>query len=149
MVKFVALEVNNNSMQTITKEWAVLVYDDRLFFEMLILEGAQAGLNWYTVLKKRIGYRQAFHNFIPKKVANMKDEELEKLRENPAIIRNRLKIYAARKNALVFLEIQKIFGSFSCYLWQFVAGKPIVNSWKKIEEMPATSKESDQLSKEK
>jgi DNA-3-methyladenine glycosylase I len=129
-------------------EWGVPVHDDRHLFEMLILEGAQAGLSWETVLKKRQGYRKAFHHFNPQMVAAMKDEELEALRENPEIIRNRLKIYAARQNAKVFLEIQKEFGSFDQYLWSFVQGRPIDNHRASFKEVPATTKESDALAKD-
>ena len=129
-------------------EWGVPVYDDRLLFEMLILEGAQAGLSWETVLRKREGYRAAFHNFIPEKVAQMTDEALEGLRDNPDIIRNRLKIYAARKNAIAFLDIQKEFGSFSTYLWRYVGNQPIVNDWHNMKEMPVTDKHSDAISKD-
>lgn len=129
-------------------EWAVPVHDDKKLFEMLILEGAQAGLSWETVLKKREGYRRAFYNFDPQKVANITDEELEALRNNPEIIRNRLKIYAARKNAIVFMQIQKEFGSFDTYVWQFVGGKPIINHWQKFEDVPITTAESDALSKD-
>lgn len=129
-------------------EWGVPAHDDRHLFEMLILEGAQAGLSWETVLKKRVAYRKAFHNFDPKKVAAMSDDELKELANNAAIIRNRLKIKAARTNAQVFIKIQKEFGSFDTYLWHFVHGKPIVNHWKWFDQMPATSKESDALSKD-
>jgi DNA-3-methyladenine glycosylase I len=129
-------------------EWGVPVHDDQRLFEMLILEGAQAGLSWETILKRREGYRKVFHNFDPKKVAKMKDGELESLRENPEIIRNRAKIYATRQNAKVFLEIQKEFGSFDQFLWAFVDGKPIKNHWKKFKEIPSTTKESDALSKD-
>ena len=129
-------------------EWGVPVYDDQLLFEMLILEGAQAGLSWETVLKKRDGYRKAFHQFVPAKVAAMTDDELEGLRDNPDIIRNRLKIYAARKNAITFLNIQKEFGTFSHYLWEFVGGKPIINEWAKMQDVPVTDKVSDALSKD-
>lgn len=129
-------------------EWGIPVHDDQRLFELLILEGAQAGLSWETVLKKREGYRKAFYQFDPKKVASMKDRELEALRDNPAIIRNRLKIYAARQNALVFLEIQKEFGSFDIYVWNFVKGKPIQNHWKKLKDIPATTPESEALSKD-
>ena len=129
-------------------EWGVPVYDDRLLFEMLILEGAQAGLSWETVLKKRDGYRKAFHGFVPAKVAAMTDDELERLRDNPDIIRNRLKIYAARKNAVVFLELQKEFGTFSRYLWGFVGSKPIINEWLEMQDVPVTDKVSDALSKD-
>ncbi|MDF3033516.1 MAG: DNA-3-methyladenine glycosylase [Alphaproteobacteria bacterium] len=108
-------------------EWGVPLHDDQRLFEMLVLEGAQAGLSWETVLKKRDGYRQAFHDFDPHKVARMTDENLEALRDNPDIIRNRLKIYAARRNAHVFLDIQKEQGTFDAYLWGFVEGKPVIN----------------------
>jgi DNA-3-methyladenine glycosylase I len=130
------------------EEWGIPVYDDRHLFEMLILEGAQAGLSWETILKRREGYRKVFHQFDPKKVAAMKDEELEKAMENPGIIRNRLKIYAARKNAIVFLALQKEFGSFSDYLWGFVNHTPIVNRRSVREKPIATSPESDALSKD-
>lgn len=129
-------------------EWGIPVHEDRHLFEMLILEGAQAGLSWETILKRRSGYREAFHHFDPVKVAAMKDHELEALRENDKIIRNRLKIYAARQNALIFLKIQKEFGSFDRYVWGFVGFKPIKNHWKSLKEIPATSKESDALSKD-
>lgn len=129
-------------------EWGIPVHDDHHLFEMLILEGAQAGLSWETVLKKREGYRKAFHHFDPAKVASMSDEELEALRENPEIIRNRLKIYASRRNAKVFLLIQKEFGSFDRYIWGFVNGKPIINQWKQFKDVPSTSPESDALSKD-
>lgn len=129
-------------------EWGIPVHDDRHLFEMLILEGAQAGLSWETILKRRDGYRKAFHRFDPAKVASMKDEELELLRENPEIIRNRLKINAARQNARVFLEIQQEWGSFDRYLWSFVKGKPIINRWKTLKDAPVTTAESDALSKD-
>jgi len=129
-------------------EWGIPVHDDRHLFEMLILEGAQAGLSWETILKRREGYKKAFYNFVPEKVAVITDDDLEALRENPEIIRNKLKISSARKNARVFLEIQKEFGSFDRYLWGFVDGKPIVNNWKSSEEVPVTTKESDSLSKD-
>jgi len=130
------------------QEWGVSVHDDQKLFEMLILEGAQAGLNWEIVLKKRAGYRQAFHQFDVEKVALMTDQELENLRDNPAIIRNRLKIFSARKNARVFLAIQKEFGSFDAYVWRFVGGKPIINHPKTLKDLPTSSKESDALSKD-
>src|SRR5271170_1647973 len=104
------------------KEWGVPVHEDKHLFEMLILEGAQAGLSWETILKRREGYRKAFHRFDPVKVASMSDEELEALLQNPEIIRNRLKVFAARQNARVFLTIQKEFGSFDRYLWSYVDG---------------------------
>lgn len=130
------------------QEWGIPVHDDQLLFEMLILEGAQAGLSWETVLKKREGYRRAFYNFLPEKVAAMTDTELEALRENPEIIRNRLKIYATRRNAIIFLQIIKEFGSFDSYLWQFVNNKPIINKWQHLGEAPASSPQSDALSKD-
>lgn len=129
-------------------EWGIPVHDDRHLFEMLILEGAQAGLSWETVLKKREGYRKAFHKFDAIKVASMSDKELEMLRQNPDIIRNRLKIFATRQNAQVFLKIQEEFGSFDRYLWRFVNGKPIQNHWKSLKESPQATAESDALSKD-
>lgn len=130
------------------QEWGVPVHDDRKHFEMLILEGAQAGLSWETVLKKREAYREAFHRFDPKKVAAMTDEQLEACLQNPGIIRNRLKVFAARKNAQAFLRIQKEFGSFDAYIWGFVNHQPLVNRWRSLKEVPATSAESDALSKD-
>lgn len=130
------------------KEWGIPVHDDRHLFEMLILEGAQAGLSWETILKRREGYREAFFNFDPAKVASMSDEELEGLLHNEKIIRNRLKIFSARQNAQVFLKIQKEFGSFDRYVWNFVNGKPIVNQWKQLKDAPVSTKESDALSKD-
>ncbi len=129
-------------------EWGVPSHDDRHLFEMLILEGAQAGLSWETVLKKREGYRQAFHHFDPVKVAAMNDDELTALRNNPTIIRNRLKIESTRKNARAFLKIQEEFGSFDAYLWAFVDGKPIINHWTTFREIPSTTLASAALSKD-
>ncbi len=128
------------------QEWGVPVHDDGKHFEFLILEGAQAGLSWETILKRREGYRKAFKNFDPKAVARMTDQELEALLQNGDIIRNRLKVFAARKNAQVFLQIQQKFGSFNAYVWPFVGGKPKINSWKSLKDVPATSPESDALS---
>lgn len=130
------------------EEWGVPVHDDRVLFEFIILEGAQAGLNWFTILQRREGYREVFKEFDPVKVAAMTDEELELLREEPKIIRNKLKIYSARNNAKVFLEIQKEFGSFDTFLWSFVEHKQIINKYKTIEEVPVTTEVSDRLSKE-
>lgn len=130
------------------QEWGVPVHDDRKHFEMLILEGAQAGLSWETVLKKRDAYRDAFHQFDPVKVAAMTDADLEACLLNPGIIRNRLKVFAARKNAQAFLRIQKEFGSFDTYVWRFVDNKPIVNRPRTLKDVPATSPESDALSKD-
>lgn len=130
------------------KEWGVPVYDDRHLFEMLILEGAQAGLSWETILKRREEYRRVFHHFDPVKVAKMTDEELNSLLENPGIIRNRLKVHAARQNALVFLQIQKEFDSFSNYVWNFVDGKPIVTRRNSLKDIPPSTTISDALSKD-
>jgi len=129
-------------------EWGIPSHDDHHLFEMLILEGAQAGLSWETILKRRDGYRKAFHNFIPSKVAAMTDETLEKLRTNPNIIRNRLKIYAARQNARVFLAIQKEFGTFDSYVWSFVKNQPILNHPKHFKDLPSKTPTSDLLSKD-
>lgn len=129
-------------------EWGRPVHDDRHLFEMLILEGAQAGLSWETILKRRQAYLKAFHHFDPSKVAAMSDEALELLRNNENIIRNRLKIYAARQNARVFLQIQKEFGSFDIYLWAFVHGKPIVNHRGSFADVPVSTPESLALSKD-
>lgn len=129
-------------------EWGVPVHDDHKLFEFLILEGAQAGLSWETILKRREGYSKVFHHFDPHKVARMSDKELELVLQNPAIIRNRLKVYSARQNARVFFQIQKEFGSFDHYLWRFVDNKPIINKWKSLREIPPKTAESDALSKD-
>ncbi len=120
-------------------EWAIPCHDDRHLFEMLILEGAQAGLSWETILKRRAEYRKAFHQFDPLKVSAMGDLELEGLLQNPGIIRNRLKVFAARTNAQAFLAIQKEYVTFDRYLWGFVKGEPINNHWKKSDEVPVTT----------
>ncbi|MCF6353230.1 MAG: DNA-3-methyladenine glycosylase I [Cyclobacteriaceae bacterium] len=130
------------------EEWGLPVHDDIKHFEFLILEGAQAGLSWATVLKKREGYRKAFANFDYKKVAQFDESQMEELVLNPAIIRNRLKIKSAVTNAKCFIEVQKEFGSFDKYIWSFVGGKPIINSWEKMGDVPASTKESDALSKD-
>jgi len=129
-------------------EWGIPVHEERLLFEMLILEGAQAGLSWETVLKKRKSYQKAFHHFDPQKVAAMTDDTLEALCLDPSIIRNRLKIFSARQNARVFLKIQEEFGSFDRYLWGFVNHTPIITSRKSLKELPTTTAESDALSKD-
>jgi DNA-3-methyladenine glycosylase I len=129
-------------------EWGVAIHDDRSLFEFLILEGAQAGLSWSTILKKREGYRKAFHNFDPRKISRYTRRDVSRLLVNPEIIRNRLKITAAITNARAFLQIQKEFGSFDNYIWQFVNGKPIPNSWKKITDIPSNTPESDAMSKD-
>ena len=130
------------------REWGVPVRDDHKQFEFLILEGAQAGLSWSTVLNKRKGYRKVFANFDPVKVARFSEKKIETLIQNPGIIRNRLKIAAAVNNARAFLAIQKEFGSFDAYIWAFVGGKPLQNLWKVMADIPATSPESDALSKD-
>ncbi|KTC90603.1 DNA-3-methyladenine glycosylase I [Fluoribacter dumoffii] len=129
-------------------EWGIPVHDDQKHFEMLILEGAQAGLSWETILKRREAYRKAFKQFDPYAVAKMSDEELTALLNDAGIIRNRLKIFSARKNALVFLSIAQEFGSFDNYIWQFVDGSPKVNYPKTLQEVPARTAESDALSKD-
>jgi len=129
-------------------EWGVPVHDDRQLFEMLILEGAQVGLSWYTILKRREGYRTAFKNFEPAKVARMTDKQLETVLTKADVIRNRQKIYSTRANARVFLEIQRELGSFDAYVWRFVGGKPIVRRPKSSKDYVATSPESDALSKD-
>jgi len=129
-------------------EWGVPVFDDKKLFEFLVLEGAQAGLSWSTVLNKRKGYSKAFANFNVKKVAKMTDAELEKLLLDPSIIRNRLKVFGARKNAHAFIAVQKEFGSFSKYIWDFVKGKPMQNKFKKMSDLPATTPLSDKISKD-
>ncbi len=130
------------------KEWGVPVYDDRLIFEFMSLEAAQAGLSWYTVLKKRENYRIAFENFQPEKVAKFDESRIVTLLQNPGIIRNRLKIESAINNARRFLDVQGTFGSFAKYIWNFVDGKPKINTIRKLSDYPATSKESDALSKD-
>ncbi len=130
------------------KEWGVPVHDDRTHFEFLILEGAQAGLSWSTILNKREAYRKAFAGFDPKKVARFTDAKLVKLLDNPGIVRNRLKVASAVRNARAFLEIQKEFGNFDAYAWPFVGGKPRVYRRRTMKDIPATSKESDAFSKD-
>jgi DNA-3-methyladenine glycosylase I len=129
-------------------EWGVPVRNDRQQFEFLILEGAQAGLSWATVLNRREGYRKAFCNFDPRVVAEFDQHKIQQLLQDPGIIRNRLKVAAAVTNARAFLQVQEEFGSFNDYIWGFVAGKPIQNRWKTHEQMPATSEQSDALSKD-
>jgi len=130
------------------KEWGVPVWDDRTQFEFLILEGAQAGLSWSTILNKRAGYRKLFAEFDPEKVARFTAKRVEKILLDPAIVRNRLKVQSAVTNAKAFLEVQKEFGSFCDYMWGFVDGKPLQNRFGKDGDVPATSTESDALSKD-
>lgn len=130
------------------EEWGVPVRDDRVHFEFLILESAQAGLSWWTILRKRDGYRRAFADFDATQVARFTPRTVEKLLGDPSIVRNRQKVEAAVNNARGFLQIQQEFGSFDRYVWEFVGGKPIVNRWRKMSEVPPTSPESDALSKD-
>ena len=130
------------------REWGVPTHDDRRIFEMLVLEGAQAGLSWATILNRRDGYRRAFANFDPARVAAFDDRRLERLREDPSIIRNRLKIYGTRTNAQAFRRVQSELGSFAAYLWNWVDGNRIVNHPRTLSELPATTALSDRMSKD-
>lgn len=130
------------------QEWGVPVHDDQKLFEFLLLEGAQAGLSWITILKKRENYRQAFDHFDPVKIACYDEQKIQDLLANEGIIRNRKKIEAAIENAKAFLAVQKEFGSFDRYIWQFVGGKPKKNAWKNLKDVPATSPESDAMSRD-
>ncbi len=143
-----SLDVSDAYLAYHDREWGVPARDDLKQFEFLILEGAQAGLSWSTVLHKREGYRKAFAAFDPVKVSRFTDKRLEKLVQNPAIIRNRLKISAAVSNARAFLEVQAEFGSFCNYIWGFVDGMPVQNRWRTQQQVPATSPISDALSKD-
>ena len=139
---------NNNKLmeEYHDKEWCVPVHEDRKLFEFLILEGAQAGLTWVTVLKKRENYRKAFDNFDFKKIAEYDEKKIKELLSNEGIIRNKLKIAATIQNAKAFLLIRKEFGSFDRYVWQFVSYKQIRNSWKSLKQLPSKTKESDAMS---
>lgn len=130
------------------EEWGVAVHDDRVHFEFLILEGAQAGLSWSTILNKREGYRKNFADFDVEKVARFTPARIEKILKDPGVVRNRLKVQAAVNNAKRFKEVQKEFGSFNRYIWQFVNGKTIIYRWKELSQVPATTKESDALSQD-
>ena len=130
------------------REWGVPAHDDRKHFEFLVLEGAQAGLSWSIVLKKREGYARAFSDFDPEIVARYTEKRIEKLMLNPQIVRNRMKIESVVRNARAFIAIQKEFGSFDSYSWRFVDGKPKVNRWKSMQKIPASSAESDAFSKD-
>jgi DNA-3-methyladenine glycosylase I len=130
------------------REWGVPVHDDRLMFEFLILEGAQAGLSWATILKKRENYRAAFDNFNPVLVAQYDENKVAELLDDAGIVRNRLKIASAIQNARAFLAVQEEFGSFDAYIWRFVGGAPIRNAWRSMAEIPAKTPESDALSKD-
>lgn len=129
-------------------EWGVPLHDERALFEFIVLEGAQAGLSWDTILRKREAYREAFDNFEVEKVARYTDKRIEKLLKNEGIIRNRLKINSAVNNAKAFIAVQKEFGSFDKYIWEFVGGKPIVNKWKDMSQIPAKTEVSDAVSKD-
>jgi DNA-3-methyladenine glycosylase I len=130
------------------KEWGVPIHDDGSLFEFLILEGAQAGLSWSTILRKREGYRKAFDNFDARKISKYSETDISRLLRDSEIIRNRLKISATITNARAFLQLQKEAGSFDSYIWQFVNGKPIRNSWKKATDIPSSTPESDAMSKD-
>ena len=129
-------------------EWGVPVRDDPTLFEFLVLEGAQAGLSWITILRKRDGYRALFDGFNAEKIARYTDKKLDKLLLDPRIVRNRLKVYGARQNARAFLDIQQSHDSFADYIWSFVEGEPIQNRWEGMKDVPATSPVSDRLSKD-
>ncbi|MFT4578120.1 MAG: DNA-3-methyladenine glycosylase I [Nitrospinales bacterium] len=130
------------------EEWGVPVHDDKTLFEFLILEGAQAGLSWTTILKKRENYRMAYNKFDPKKVAKFDNAKQQKLLQDQGIVRNRLKVAASVTNARAFLEVQKEFGSFDKYIWGLIGGKTLKNKWKSMDQVPATTKESDAMSKD-
>jgi len=130
------------------REWGVPVHDDRMQFEFLILEGAQAGLSWLTILKRRENYRKAFDNFDPLKIVENDEKRIMRLLANEGIIRNKLKVRSVVKNAIAILKIQEDFGSFDAYLWNFVNRKPIINTWKSWSEIPATTAESEKMSKD-
>lgn len=129
-------------------EWGVPKHDDQELFEMIVLEGAQAGLSWETILKKREGYRAAFYGFDPVKVAAMSDKDLQERLLDPSIVRNKLKVFSARKNAITFLKIQEEFGSFDAYLWAYVGNKPVINPFRVSEEVPTVTEISESLSKD-
>jgi len=129
------------------KQWGVPVHDDRLLFEMLTLEGAQAGLSWSTILSKREGYKKAFDNFDVQKVANYSQDKIDELLQNPEIVRNKLKVNSTVNNAKAFIKVQEEFGSFDAYIWSFVDNKPIQNSWKDSSQIPANTPLSDRISK--
>ena len=130
------------------EEWGVPVHEDRKQFEFLVLEGAQAGLSWHTILHRREGYRRAYANFDPECVARFSANDVQRLLRDPGIIRNRLKIEWSIKNARSFLDLQEAFGSFDAYVWRFVGGKPKQNAWRRLTQLPAKTPESDALSKD-
>jgi DNA-3-methyladenine glycosylase I len=130
------------------KEWGVPLHDDRTLFEFLVLEGAQAGLSWSTILRKRDGYRKAFEHFDARKISRYSDKDVSRLLANGEIIRNKLKIHAAITNARAFLGVREQFGTFDTYIWQFVNGRPIQNSWKRMKDIPPFTPESETMSKD-
>jgi len=130
------------------EEWGLPVHDDRTHFEFLVLEAAQAGLSWLTILRKRENYRRAYHRFDPVRVSKFGDPEFRRLLEDPGIVRNRKKIEASIHNARRFIEVQREFGSFDAYLWRYVAGRPLVNRWENVSEIPSKSALSEELSKD-
>lgn len=130
------------------EEWGVPVHDERKLFEFLTLEGAQAGLSWYTILRKREAYREAFAGFDPEIVAHYDERKLEELMQNAGIVRNRLKLGAAIRNAAAFLKVREAFGSFDAYIWRFVDGKPVRNRWEALKDVPVSTPISDKLSKD-
>jgi DNA-3-methyladenine glycosylase I len=139
---------NELSIRYHDEEWGVPVHDDRTLFEFLILEGAQAGLSWNTILNKRDNYRRAFDGFDPKRVASYDQRKVKQLLADAGIVRNKLKIVAAIENAKAFLRVQEEFGTFDRYIWQFVGGKPRVNKWRSMRQVPARTPESDAMSKD-
>lgn len=139
---------NNLYMKYHDDEWGVPLHNDKELFEFLILEGAQAGLSWSTILKKRDHYRKAYDNFDARKIAGYSDKKVTQLLSNPGIVRNRLKVHASIVNAKAFLKIQDEFGSFNKYIWGFVGGKRVINTWKKLSEIPSHTRESDAMSKD-
>ena len=143
-----AWATNELSIRYHDEEWGVPVHDDRTLFEFLILEGAQAGLSWNTILNKRENYRRAFDGFDPKRVARYDQRKVKQLLGDAGIVRNKLKIAASIENAKAFLRVQEEFGSFDRYIWQFVGGKPRVNKWRSLKQLPARTPESDAMSKD-
>ena len=130
------------------EEWGVAVHDDGRLFEFLVLEGAQAGLSWSTILKKRAGYRKAFDDFDARKISAYSESDVSRLLADPGIVRNRLKIFAAVENAKVFLRVQEVFGSFDGYIWRFVNQEPVRNAWKRMKDIPCSSPASDAMSED-
>ncbi len=143
-----ALGVNDAYLRYHDEEWGVPVHDDQRHFEFLILEGAQAGLSWATILNRREGYRKAFRGFDPKKVARFTSRRIETLLKDPGIIRNRRKVESAVRNGKAILAVQEEFGSFDRYIWEFVGGRPIQHRYRRLNEIPAVSKESESLSRD-